>query len=256
MRKQRMTLIQAYEKTPSDYKGIIYDIWSFLDESGEEIPEYLGGNQSAIAAQINNFYYFMWSGNKYISPYVEKYMEFTNTWQKPIAMQFWEIHKLQLEKEWNDFKSNYEAANNYNVTEIVEYDHTGDSTVTDSGTDTRTRSGVIQNYGKTTTTNYANTYDSQEAETGHNVSESKLGDDPATTRYGDGTDGLADSTLYGKTRTGDESGHDDLTTTKTGNLGITPIAQLLQMDIELWMMNFYKNVLFKFLDSALTLPIY
>lgn len=253
MRKQRMTLIQAYEKTPTN-SGIIYALFSFLVSSQLEV-EWLPNED--VARAVDNYYYYFWSGDKLISPAVEKLMAIEGfDWKRQIMLDFWQVHKGQLAKLWDDFSAEYEAANNYNVTEIVEYDHTGDSTVTDSGTDTRTRSGVIQNYGKTTTTNYANTYDSQEAETGHNVSESKLGDDPATTRYGDGTDGLADSTLYGKTRTGDESGHDDLTTTKTGNLGITPIAQLLQMDVELWMMNFYKNVLFKFLDSALTLPIY
>lgn len=253
MRKQRMTLIQAYEKTPTN-SGIIYALFTFLVSSQIEV-EWLSNED--VARAIDNYYYYFWSGDKLISPAVEKLMAIEGfDWKRQIMLDFWQVHKGQLAKLWDDFSAEYEAANNYNVTEIVEYDHTGDSTVTDSGTDTRTRSGVIQNYGKTTTTNYANTYDSQEAETGHNVSESKLGDDPATTRYGDGTNGLADSTLYGKTRTGDESGHDDLTTTKTGNLGITPIAQLLQMDIELWMMNFYKNVLFKFLDSALTLPIY
>ncbi len=253
MRKQRMTLIQAYEKTPTN-SGIIYALFSFLVSSQLEV-EWLPNED--VARAVDNYYYYFWSGDKLISPAIEKLMVIEGfDWKRQVMLDFWQVHKGQLAKLWDDFSAEYEAANNYNVTEIVEYDHTGDSTVTDSGTDTRTRSGVIQNYGKTTTTNYANTYDNQEAETGHNVSESKLGDDPATTRYGDGTDGLADSTLYGKTRTGDESGHDDLTTTKTGNLGITPIAQLLQMDIELWMMNFYKNVLFKFLDSALTLPIY
>ena len=255
--KQRMTLIEAWEKTPTS-NGIIYDIWDYLDDSGEEIPEYLGGSQSAFAVYLDNYYYLMLSGDKYISPYVEKYKDFGGNWRKLIAAQFWAVHKDQLDKLWSDFTAKYEAVNNYSVTEVVDYDHTGDSTVTDSGTDTRLKSGIVRNYGTVTTTNYANTYDSQEAETGHSKVVSDEDNSPSTTEYGDGSEGsgVSDATTYGKVRTGDESGHDDLTTTKTGNLGITPVAQLLQLDIELWMMNFYKSVLFKFLDSALTLPIY
>lgn len=254
MRKHRTTLIEAWEKTPTN-SGVIYALFTFLTSAQIDV-EWLPNED--VARAVDNYYYYFWSGDKLISPAIEKFMAIEGfDWKRQVMLDFWQVHKGQLAKLWDDFSAEYEAVNNYSVTEEVDYDHEGHSGMRDSGTDTRTKSGVVRTYGTTTTETYANTYDNQEAKTGHSKSYSKENDDPATTQYGDGLgNGVVDATAYGKTRTGNESGHDDLVTTKTGNLGITPIAQLLQMDIELWMMNFYKNVLFKFLDSALTLPIY
>ena len=248
-----MTLIEAWEKTPTS-NGIVEMLYGFLTSAQIEVG-WLPSDD--VARAVDNYYYYFWSGDKFISPAVEKFMAIEGfDWKRQVMLDFWQVHKGQLERLWSDFSAEYEAVNNYSVTEVVDYDHTGQNAYVDSGTDTRTKRGVVQNYGTVTTTNYANTYDSQEAETGHSEVVSDVSGDPSTTRYGDGTNGLTDSTQHGKRRDGNESGHDDLTTTKTGNLGITPVAQLLQLDIELWMMNFYKSVLFKFLDSALTLPIY
>lgn len=237
-------------------QGIIYEIWDYLDDNSMEIPEYLGGTHSEIAVLLDNYYYFMWSGDKFISPYVEKYMKMSETWKRPIAMQFWATHKQQLDRQWANFSAQYQPVNNYHVTEVVDYDHTGDNEYTDSGSDTKVRFGKVINYGKSETTNKANTYDGQLTDTTKSETDVKV-ETPLTTDYGTGANnGLNDQTNYGKTRTGSESGHDDLTTTKSGNLGITPIAQLLQMDIELWKMNFYTSILFPMLDSAIALPIY
>ena len=200
----------------------------------------------------------MWSGDKTISPFVEKLMAIdSSNWKRAIAVQFWNVHSQQLNRQWANFTAQYQPVNNYHVVEEVDYDHTGDNEYTDSGSDTKTRSGVIQNYGKIKSTNSAWTYDNQSANVSENETISAVDDDPSTTRYGTGhNDGLVDETEYGKTRTGSESGHDDLTTTKSGNLGITPIAQLLQMDIELWQLNFFTSVFFPLLDKAIALPIY
>lgn len=238
--------------------GVISDFYTYGTGRGDEIP-YL---DDVVIGAIDNMYYLMHSGDKYVSPYLQKMLEYEfptpDAWRLLVSRDLYELYKQQLLKEWERFVVQYNPVSNYDVTEVVDYDHTGDSTITDSGTDTRLRSGKIRNYGTVTTTNYAKTYDSQEAETGHNTVISDVDGDPSTTEYGDGTDGsgVSDATTYGKTRTGDESGHDDLTTTKTGNLGITPIAQILQLDIELWKLNFYRDIMFPLFDKTLVLPIY
>lgn len=258
MRKQRMTLIEAYGKTPLTL-GVISDFYTWGTNRGEEIP-YL--EQAAVAA-VDNLYYLMHSGDKYISPYLEKLMEFEfpsqDAWKFLVSRDLYEMYKMQLLREWKSFVAKYDPSANYSVKEIVDYHHTGSSGMSDSGSDTKTRSGVIQNYGKMHSQNSANTYDGVTAtETTKNETWSDRDHDPSTTRYGDGKtgNGVTDETKYGKSRTGSESGHDDLTTTKTGNLGITPIAQLLQMDIELWKLNFYRDIMFPLFDKALVLPIY
>lgn len=253
-----MTLIEAYEKTPLTM-GVIDDFYRYGTGHGDEIP-YL--EMAAIGA-IDNMYYLMHSGNKYISPYLEKMLEFEfptqGAWKFLVGRDLYEMYKQQLLKEWERFVVQYNPSTNYSVTEIVDYDHTGSSGMTDSGTDTKLRSGVIQNYGRMHSQNSANTYDGVTAtETTKNETWSDEEHEPSTTRYGNGTtgSGVTDATTYGKSRTGSESGHDDLTTTKAGNLGITPIAQLLQMDIELWKLNFYRDIMFPLFDKTLVLPIY
>lgn len=252
-----MTLIEAYEKTPLTM-GVIDDFYRYGTGHGDEIP-YL--EMAAIGA-IDNMYYLMHSGDKYISPYLEKMLEFgfptQGAWKTLVGRDLYEMYKQQLLKEWERFVAKYDPAANYSVTELVSYVHTGSSSMTDSGTDTKTRSGVVQNYGKTHSKNFANTYDHQNADTSSNETWSVENADPLTTRYGTGErgSGVSDATTYGKTRTGGESGNDNLTTTKTGNLGITPIAQFLQMDIELWKLNFYRDIMFPLFDKTLVLPIY
>lgn len=251
-----MTLIEAYEKTPQT-AGVIRDFYTWGSGHGDEIP-YL---DEANAGSIDNMYYLMHSGDKYISPYLEKMMKFYegDSWKLIVGQEMFRTYHEQLLKEWGRFSAKYDPAANYSVKEIVDYDHTGSSGMTDSGTDTKTRSGVIQNYGTVFSQNSANTYDGVTAtETTKNETWSNENNNPSTTRYGNGTtgSGVTDATTYGKSRTGSESGHDDLTTTKTGNLGITPVAQLLQMDIELWKLNFYRDIMFPLFDKTLVLPIY
>ena len=251
-----MTLIEAYEKKPTapEVIGVFYT-WG--SSHGDEIP-YL--DESTVGS-IDNMYYLMHSGDKYISPYLEKMMKFyefpENSWKVIVGQELYKMYHEQLLKEWKRFTAKYDPAANYSVKEIVDYDHSGSSGMSDSGTDTKVRSGVIQNYGKIHSKNTANTYDSVTADTTTNETWSDRGD-PSTTRYGTDVEGsgLSDATNYGKTRRSNESGHDDLTTTKTGNLGITPVAQLLQMDIELWKLNFYRDIMFPLFDKVLTLPIY
>lgn len=251
-----MTLIEAYEKTPQT-AGVIRDFYMWGSGHGDEIP-YL---DEASAGSIDNMYYLMHSGDKYISPYLEKMMKFYegDSWKIIVGQEMFRTYHEQLLKEWERFAAEYDPAANYSVTELVSYVHTGSTSMTDSGTDTKTRSGVIQNYGTVYSQNSANTYDGVTAtETTKNETWSpKI--DPSTTSYGDHRvegSGLSDAIKYGKTRTGGESGNDNLTTTKTGNLGITPIAQFLQMDIELWKLNFYRNIMFPLFDKTLVLPIY
>lgn len=251
-----MTLIEAYEKTPQT-AGVIRDFYMWGSGHGDEIP-YL---DEASAGSIDNMYYLMHSGDKYISPYLEKMMKFYegDSWKLIVGQEMFRTYHEQLLKEWERFAAEYDPSANYSVTEVVDYDHTGSSGITDSGTDTKTKSGIIQNYGRMHSQNSANTYDGVTAtETTKNETWSNENNEPSTTRYGNGTEGsgVTDATTYGKSRTGSESGHDDLTTTKTGNLGITPIAQLLQMDIELWKLNFYRDIMFPLFDKTLVLPIY
>lgn len=254
-----MNLMTAYAKTLSN-DGVIAQLWDYLNDLGalDDAP-YLGDNTKARA--LDNYYYYSWSGDKLISPMIYKLWDYENDLFPTERMQqvvewFWSVNKDILLRLWNDFKAQYDAVNNYHVEETTDYGHQGTSSYVDSGSDTRKKYGTIESYGKTKTTDKVYGFDSDGA-VNDSESETEIQQaTPMTTDYGTANDALTDETQYGRGRQGADSALDNLTTTKEGNLGIMPVADFLQKEFELWEWNFYKNCLFKLLDSMLTIPIY
>lgn len=240
--------------------GVISDYYTYAvnDLGGADQVPYL---PSTIGA-IDNLYYLANSGDKFISPYLKRLLSYEypspTGWRVVVARDLYYMLHAQLMKEWAAFVAEYDPAAPYHITETVDYDHEAGNEYTDSGSDTRKTKGVIQQFGESKSENTAWTYENSSQKTSEVKTSSDETVNPLTTRYGTGVDdnGLDNITTYGKTRTGEESGHDDLTTEKYGNLGISPIAQSLQLDIELWKMNFYQTIMFPLFDKVLTLPIY
>lgn len=206
---------------------------------------------------IENMYFFMHSGDKFISPYVEKYIKIANTLGEAVlymAKDFWYTYRQQLFKQWENFTREYDPANNYSVHEVTHYDHTGGSDSTDSGTDTVTKNGSVSESGAVTTSNKVWSFDS----TQHDFDETTVEKGAAGTSGIPTTtfNNVADSKTYGKRTDFNESADDDLTTDKSGVLGVSSISQLVQADIELWKRNFFTTIFFPMLDKVLTLSIY
>lgn len=249
--------MEAWQKTPTS-QGIIAQMAELYSVDAGVYPPFLNGGE--IAMYVDNYYYYAWSGDKFVSPMVRKLKEANGlTWQANVAKSVWAVIQQQLFKEWAAFTARYDPVANYHVTETVDYEHSGSNSYTDSGSDTRKQKGKIIQGGSVTTENKASTYESDGKQTGMSIS--RYGKDGAAndqfyTQYGDGNTPLENELVYGKTREGSESGSDDLTTEKYGNLGILPAAQLLQMDIELWKINFYTTIMFPLIDKAIALPIY
>lgn len=250
-----MNLMEAYQKTMTS-DGFILQLFDWLDSQELTLlAPYLFVRETA--AQIDNFYYYAWSGDKTISATLEKFwdeedQELKN--QSDLIQMWWHIHYKNLIRQWNNFMAEYKAEEPYHVTETTGYTHEGGSTVTDSGEDTKTRSGYVREGGSVQTTTQV---------WGFDADTDAVNSDKTTVKYNPDNDGkytqydnVEDSISYGKTRESGDSSQDDLVTEKTGNLGIIPIADLIQKDIELWQWNFYKQCLFPAIDSMLTLPIY
>lgn len=117
--------------------------------------------------------------------------------------------------------------------------HTGTSTLTKTGTDTTTKEG-------TDTLTY-------------NTSETDAGTDTMTHTGSDTMTYNTSDTDTG-TQTDTESGTDTHTRNYTlrrhGNIGVTTSQQLLQSERELWLWNYFRNVVFPDVDRVLTSPIY
>lgn len=241
--------MEAWQKTPTS-QGIIAQMAELYSVDVGVYPPFLNGG--TIAMYVDNYYYYVWSGDKFVSPMVRKMKEANGlTWKANVAKSVWAVIQSQLFKEWAAFSAQYDPVSNYHVHEVVEYDHTEEGHYTDRGTDTKTYNGDINStvISSGTTTSFATTYDSTaEKETG------KVTTSPAAMKQS--YDELEETSVYGKGRDSNGGANDDLETTKTGNLGILPTAQLLQMDIELWKMNFYTTIMFPLIDKAIALPIY
>lgn len=239
-----MTLAEAYDwnLTSESGDGFCIDLYEFAEDAQIEIP-FLTTNTEAT--QLDFYYYLSWSGDKIISPALEKIMAQYDDWTDPemrevIVSTFWKIYGEQLLRQWENFTREYDPIDDYDITEETDYSHSGRGNITDSGSDTRKK------LGKVSTTDSAWTYDS-------NIEKNT---DKSTTTYGENTTPMTDETEYGKRRATAESAEDDLTIHKYGNLGINPISDFLKKDIDLWKWNFYKKIFFPALDSFLTIPIY
>ena len=254
-----VTLMKSWEITTINSSGIIselYDIYNSTNENEElEIP-FIPNEQ--FAARLNNYYYFGWSGDKYSSPLVEKYKELTESpvsWQVEVAKAFWETHKEQLLRQWENFTKEYDPIEDYHIVETTQYEHSGEGDTTDTGSEENKWTGDVENSGKTKESSKVYTYDGSQA----NVSEVTTdfsgvgGTDKTTTHYAD----LKNTRTFNQRKKAmTESATDDLTIEKSGNLGINPVSQFLKDDIELWKWNFFKNVFFPALDSFIAIPIY
>lgn len=221
-----------------------------------EIPVWLP-DDNGLLRHVENYYYFSWSGDKYISPLIEKFYDehLGITHETDIAQMFYATHNMKLTKLWNDYAVEYEAKNPYDVHEELDYLHSGQNEVTNSGNDTNVRTGNIEESGTVQDTRQVYPYDGNNPKNESVITSVKGGsvgvDKPKTT-----FNNVTDSFTHGKKSTGIDAAVDDLDTHKYGNLGILPMARILGEDIELWKMDFYTTILFPMLDRFLTLPIY
>lgn len=219
-----------------------------------EIPVWLP-DDNGLLRQVENYYYFSWSGDKFISPLIEKfYDEYLGiTHETEIAQMFYSTHNMKLTKLWNDYVAEYKAINPYDVHEELDYSHSGKNEVSNSGEDKNTRTGSIKESGTVRDTRQVYPYDGSTPKNESIVTSKKGADnDDVMTTFNN----VLDKFEHGKKSTGTDSATDDLDTHKYGNLGILPMARILGEDIELWKMDFYTTILFPMLDRFLTLPIY
>lgn len=188
---------------------------------------------------------------------------------------------------YNDYQSEYQPINNYDMTETETIDtdttdtgtignqatHTGTNTTVqdnerhDTGTDTidtdmttaqsGTSSDAQNVYGFNSSTavgdstssgtdSMNSTSDSQQVDTRNLV----MTEDNTTTE----TRNLADNS----TATRNLSGTADTsrTLTRRGNIGVTTTQRMLTEDIDLWLRDYFFNIVFRDIDSILTLTTY
>lgn len=83
----------------------------------------------------------------------------------------------------------------------------------------------------------------------HNVTDADTGTQQTT-------EGGSDTGTQTHAETGSDSHTRNYQLTRSGNIGVTTTQQMLQSDIDLWVWNYFENVVFADMDKVLTIAIY
>lgn len=205
--------------------GGIFTVLSNLE--GVTLP----WSEEGIDALLDAAYYGNVSGDKGVSPLLEKLVEgdtMTELEKEFAAATVLAMFTKNWTKEWATMSVEYDPIENYSMTEEM----TDDETVTD--------------YGRVHTT------------------ENNLNDSTHTAVYGFNSTDPSDTGASETDRTGvvtdRDSGSDthtrNYTMTRSGNIGVTTSQQMLESERELWMWHYFYDVVFPDVDRVLTVPIY
>lgn len=132
---------------------------------------------------------------------------------------------------------------------------TYNTTDADTGTDTTLHTGTSDIDRDNNATTTYNTVDGESASetTQHTGTQQNTNTGTHTTTH-NVTD--ADSGTVTDAESGSNTHRRDYQLTRSGNIGVTTSQQMLQSERELWMFNFFRDVVFPDIDSVLTIPAY
>ena len=228
-------------------------IFSFLDDY--TVP----WKDESIALELDLAYYGNISGDKTIGPMVRKIMTgdvLTDAEKTVLSTVIMALCGVNWSKEWETLQAEYDPIQNYSMVETMTDDETVDAfghvntrtLDTDhakTGTETATPDLTVNRdngyYGfnsdlgvplsdqeqKTTGTNEVE-YDTSETDTG-SITDTESGRNTHTRNY---------------------------ELTRAGNIGVTTSQQMLQSERDLWMWNYFYDVVFPDLDRVLAIAVY
>ena len=252
-----------------------------------------------IATELDLEYHGNISGEKYISPLVNKVkagLTLTTEEINKLAGVIYTMNHVNWEREWNTLFEDYDPITNYSMIEQMTNDTTvnqygrghtrtdnlsnkttGSDTVTDTvtGNDTVTtgKSGSDVTTPNVTTNDTTSVYGFNSSSAVNSGAGSSSTTGSTTTTYGTteidttrhnttDTETVTHNTTNTNTGTvtDTDSGSDSHTRnyrlTRSGNIGVTTSQQMIQSERELYMWNFFYNVVFPDIDKVLTLNIY
>lgn len=268
--RYRMNEQTLCEINPSAFS--VGDIAIFTSlQSYEDIPWY----SLEISDTLNRYYYGLRSGDKIISPLVEKLVvgaTITLTEMNMLAKIAHDMFSKRWAMLWRVRESEYNPINNYDMvenetintgkeygtthtrTDNLTHAKTGYETITPNLTEQQTPNMNTQNdrgvYG------FNSGSDAVDADT---ETQTVTGTNSTTTTGTNRTDYNTTDTNTG-TETTTHAGTDTDETvrelTRSGNIGVTTTQQMLQSEIELWQWDFFNDVVFPDIDRLLTIQVY
>ena len=225
-------------------------IFKYIQDISPSVP----WAQDMDAATLDLEYIGNISGQKTISPLIKNVLlkdsttgVLTDTQILQLATTVYKMFYLEWEKEYNTFSLEYNPISNYDMTETETTENDRTNTTANTGTRTVAGSGSVNGTTSSQTDNNVYGFNSSVAvgDTENNISASNTttSTDSHTT-----TDNLTE------TETGDET--IERTLTRSGNIGVTTSQQMIESERELWLWNFFYNVVFPNVDRVLTLETY
>lgn len=218
------------------------------------------------------------SGMKNVSPLVENLFARRGGYDYPgdeiawLASTIISIYGENWRKQWETLSFEYNPIENYSMVEQMTNDRTVDQygrTRTRTDNLQHTKTGTEQNTPNVTETKTPNltTMDNNSVY-GFNSTDAVPSD--AETRQETGTSSTArtgtDTVTYNTTdadsgtQTDADGGSDTRTRnyslTRSGNIGVTTSQQMIESERNLWVWNFFYNVVFPDIDRVLTIQVY
>ena len=238
-----------------------------------------------LSLTLNTEYYGNISGSKPVSPLVTKLLETDETEVlhqtriNQLAQVIYDMNIRNWTKEYATLSFDYNPINNYDMTETGSdstsisqtKNNTGTQGITHTGTQGITHTGTETEQHTGTETN-AQTASSETGIYGFNSSTASGADSSSGSGSNTRTDNLTDTRTDNLTDTRTDnlteartdnlqesiSGTEGLThsLSRSGNIGVTTSQQMIQSERELYLWNFFYNIVFPSVDKTLTLAIY
>lgn len=234
------TLMEACDLTQS---GDVGSLFYYLSQSFHGTTDMFDD-----VSQLTDLYYYIRSGDKPITPYVERMIGLydpPDNW-RPETLAPQALGRIALTigvrflpnwmKEYATRSMEYDPIENYSMEEVTDGSERviTDKTSRSANMETESSSDAeSRNYGFN-------------PPTGGNPRDSATSGSTVTTT-GDPEDNYEES-IHSESGT--------LKLTRHGNIGVTTSQQMIQSERDLWKWDFYNDVMFPDLDKILTLAIY
>lgn len=228
-----------------------------------------------IATLLDLEYHGNISGDKYVSPLLQKLVQnstISDAERDRIAHIIVSICGVNWNRQYETMELVYNPIENYSMAEQM----IDDQTINEYGK-TRTRTDNLSHSKTGTETDAPNVTETQTPDLTNKTANSVYGfNSSSAVPSGDQTE--KSTGTYTNKRTGtetreynttdrdtgtqmDNDGGKDTQTrnyklTRSGNIGVTTSQQMIESERDLWLWNFFRNVVFPDLDKILTLQIY
>lgn len=217
-----------------------------------------------IAILLDYEYFGNFSGDKLVSPLIEKMLDSYSSDTEELSTEdinilaqiIFTIYSVNWSKLYATLSLEYDPIENYSMHEVME----NDETVTEYGKDTtrtdnlsHTKTGTELDRPNLSNTKNVSVYgfNSSSAVPSDSESDSATGTDTTEYNIQEGNTGTVrnlDSGSDTQTR--------NYTLTRAGNIGVTTAQQMIESERNLWLWNFFRDVVFPNVDEVLAIKIY